>query len=170
MKIAFPCESCGYRFEVDGSPGGEEMQVQAVRPCLPDPRASADDPGIGETVKTFGAPVLPVPPRPDPLTPPTGLDPYYDDDPYAPRRVFHSRFAQRPSRTRMRNFSPRGPETGRVPDRQEKEETLPTHRRSSRPLRVVKIGGGLTLVSAPVCCSASRLASSWWASSISQRP
>ena len=47
MTIAFPCENCGHRFEVDASLAGKKCQVQEMWAYLRDPRA--------ETARKLGA-------------------------------------------------------------------------------------------------------------------
>ncbi len=82
MTLAFPCENCGHRFEVDGSLAGKKCKckkcghiflIPVPRPVEPSPvRASRERPpsGPGSTRPAKSRPAAP--------------DPYYDDgDPYA---------------------------------------------------------------------------------------
>lgn len=102
MTIAFPCEKCGHRFEVDASLAGKKCKCKKCDHVflIPVPRASTSSPS--KTVKTFGEGETPAPAKPRPAATaasrsaapaakparpapaPTSVpDPYYDaSDPY----------------------------------------------------------------------------------------
>jgi len=100
MTIAFPCEQCGHRFEVDGRLAGKKCKCKKCG-CvflIPVPRnlsgasagpktANRDAPGASSPGPRTAAPA-PAPARPRPALPPRTApspppDPYYDAaDPY----------------------------------------------------------------------------------------
>lgn len=98
MTIAFPCEKCGHRFEVDASLAGKKCKCKKCDHIflIPVPRQPSASPS--KTLKTFGdagaaSPAASATPRPasraaksatrPASAPPPAPDPYYDEsDPY----------------------------------------------------------------------------------------
>src|SRR5262249_30940586 len=97
MTIAFPCENCGNRFEVDGSLAGKKCRCKKCGAVfvVPVPRQpSAVAPARARpVVRAYGPDGRPVDPsaapaRPSPFRPAPRPDPYDgDNDPGNPYRV-----------------------------------------------------------------------------------
>ena len=156
MKIAFPCESCGHRFEVDGSPGGQEVQVQAVRPRLPDPRppaAVAGDRRHRQDVRRSGALPGPRRRRPAPAAA-AGVRPLLRRRRRPATRVDRTPGSRDPLAHEDEEFLPprgRSPSPRSRPSGKRKRRGPTSSAIDAAPWWVVKVGGGLTLASA-LCC------------------
>src|SRR4051794_29566704 len=98
MTIAFPCESCGHRYEVDGSLAGKKCRCKKCNHVFVIPVPQAASSASPRSMKSFGegtspaastpkakaAKVKPAAPTADPYY--TADDPYGFDDEPAPRR------------------------------------------------------------------------------------
>ena len=126
MKIAFPCESCGHRFQVDESLAGKKCKCKQCGHVflIPSPRPAVS------TAKP-NAPAF---------------DPYFDDSPLPLRSPRNT-----PSAGDDEEFlPPRNPKPlGFKPAKKKKRSDATAI--EAAPWWVVKIGGGLTLASALVC-------------------
>src|SRR5436305_1475471 len=97
MTIAFPCENCGHRFEVDRSYAGRKCRCKKCGHVfvIPVPREPTSATAPRPAMKTFGADAAPAPPKsrpapsapkPSRLAPPPASDPaevpsFFDDEP-----------------------------------------------------------------------------------------
>ncbi len=125
MTIAFPCENCGHRFEVDGSLAGKKCKCKKCNHVfvIPTPRVSSTPPAA-KAIQSFGDNASAPKPKPKakpkaaPAKPAaSAFDPYYtDDDPYG--------FDDKPEPSRT------------LPDVDEDEEFIPR--------QTVKPGSGTT--------------------------
>src|SRR5438067_831336 len=95
MTIAFPCENCGHRFEVDRSYAGKKCRCKKCGHVfvIPVPREPASATAPRPAMKTFGADSAPAPPKsrpsapapkPPPAPAPAEVPSFFDDeaDPY----------------------------------------------------------------------------------------